>query len=96
MHSETAAGLKVFSGKQTFHDFAFFETVTGNHYFAGNEILSRLHKQTACDISRKRGHCSLTQLKSQFPSSTFLGLEEKGAGSSLSGLDYILFQLSQS
>lgn len=82
-------------GQKIFHDFAFFETMTGNYYFADIEILSRLHKQTACDVSR-RGLCALTQSKSQFPCRAFSGLEEKGSGSCLSDLDYILFQVSRS
>lgn len=49
-----APELKVFLlGQNIFHDFAFFETITGNYYFGGNEILSRLHKQTACDYFQK-------------------------------------------
>lgn len=82
-------------GQKIFHDFSFFETMTGNYYFAGIEILSRLHKQTACNFSRRR-LCSLTQSKSQFPCRAFSWPEKKGTGSCLADLDYIIFQVRRS
>ena len=38
-------------GKKIFHDFAFFETVIGDYYLPGSEILPKVHKQAARDSS---------------------------------------------
>lgn len=47
--------------------FCFFETMIGNYCFSGNKIQSKLHKQTVCDISTRRGFFPLTQFKWHFP-----------------------------
>lgn len=41
--------------------------MTGNYCFPGNKIQSKLHKQTVCDISTRRGFFPLTQFKWHFP-----------------------------
>lgn len=54
-------------GKKNGPWFCFFETMIGNYCFPGNEILSKLHKQTVCDISTSRESFPLTQFKWYFP-----------------------------
>lgn len=47
-----AAGLTFFfAWAKIFHDFAFFETVIGDYYLPGSEILPKVHKQAARDSS---------------------------------------------
>lgn len=80
--------IKIFLmlGQKNFPWFCFSETMIGNYCSPGNEILSKLHKQTACDISIRRGLCSLTpSLGDIFRKK----LEKEGTESSIDP-DYIL------
>lgn len=57
-----------------------FETMIGNYYFTGHEILSRLYKEMARDVSTRKGLWSPALFERQFPCLPFSVLEEEGAG----------------
>lgn len=69
-----AAGLKFFyAWAKKLSMTPFSETMIRNYCFPGNEIPPKLHKQTACDTSTRRGLCSLTQFRWHFPKEAVKG-----------------------
>lgn len=60
--------------------FCFCKTVIGTYYFPGNGILSRLHEQTECGISKRRIFFSCPNSVT-FSLKLFLSLAKEGSGS---------------